>query len=259
MSVDARLTRFGRAYRGGGKGEHSIDLVNGRPDSGSGLAVSLTEQLVCLRGSLVSSSPRLEQRPVLAAHGLRGGRDLAFGFMAGSVALDADQQLLIEHRQDAVEHRDREEVLAAFQLGDDRMRGPGSPGDLLLGQVQLVQLVRWSSLQAAESRVRLTHGPDLASGIRRSARVRPPVGAVFGGADLCLVQVNGIAPVIVGNVGTRSSSRAWAGPCRHLPRLFSRLTRGIGSDDVADQCLCLLDVCGRRLRGLLGCAVPDGG
>ena len=27
MSVHARLTRFGRAYRGGGTGEHSIDLV----------------------------------------------------------------------------------------------------------------------------------------------------------------------------------------------------------------------------------------
>ena len=69
---------------------------------------------------------------------VRGGCDLAFGLLAGGLALDADQELLVEHRQDASEHRDRGDVLAAFQLGDERMRGAGAPGDLLLGQVQLV-------------------------------------------------------------------------------------------------------------------------
>jgi hypothetical protein len=52
--------------------------------------------------------------------------------------LDSDQQLLIKHREDAVEHWDGRDVLAAFQLGDERMRGASAAGDLLLGQVQLV-------------------------------------------------------------------------------------------------------------------------
>jgi hypothetical protein len=108
---------------------------NGGQDAGSGLAISLTEQLVCVRDKC---SARLKRRYVSGAHGLRGGRDLAFGLMAGSLALDADQQLLIEHRQDAVEYWDRGDVLAAFQLGDERMRGDSSPGDLLLGEIQLV-------------------------------------------------------------------------------------------------------------------------
>ena len=57
----------------------------------------------------------------------------ALGLLAGRLALDADQQLLIEHRKDACEHRDSGDVLAAFQLGDERMRGASPSGDLLLG------------------------------------------------------------------------------------------------------------------------------
>ena len=54
------------------------------------------------------------------------------------LALYADKQLLIEHRQDAAEHRDGRDVLTDFQLRDERMRGADTLGDLLLGRVELV-------------------------------------------------------------------------------------------------------------------------
>ena len=42
------------AYRGpGGKGEHGMGLGNGGPHAGSGLAVSLAEQLMRLRGKFL--------------------------------------------------------------------------------------------------------------------------------------------------------------------------------------------------------------
>jgi len=70
-------------------------------------------------GRMPRRRPLLKRRSLSGAHGLRGGCDLALGLLAGGLALDADQQLLTEHCQDAVEHRDRGDVLTAFQLGDE--------------------------------------------------------------------------------------------------------------------------------------------
>jgi hypothetical protein len=64
--------------------------------------------------------------------------DLPLGFLAGSLAFDADQELLVEDGEDAVEHRDGRDVLAALQLGDVGVRGAGSPDHVLLGQVELI-------------------------------------------------------------------------------------------------------------------------
>src|ERR1700728_2571285 len=76
--------------------------------------------------------------PLSGAHRFRRGRDLALGLLAGGRALDADQELLVEHRKDTVEYWDRRDVLTALQLRNVGMRGACSLGDLLLGQVQLI-------------------------------------------------------------------------------------------------------------------------
>jgi hypothetical protein len=44
---------------GGGKGEHSMGLGNGGPNVGSGLAISLAEQLMRLRGKFLSAAEML--------------------------------------------------------------------------------------------------------------------------------------------------------------------------------------------------------
>ena len=79
-----------------------------------------------------------KQESLSGADGLRRWRNLALGVLPGSLALDADQELFIEHRKDTVEHRDRQDMRTAFKFRDKGMRGASSPGDLLLGQIQLI-------------------------------------------------------------------------------------------------------------------------
>ncbi len=134
-----------------------------------GATIPLRSRTPCTRQTL------LKRRPRSGAHGLRRWRDLALGLLAGSLALDADQQLLIEDREDAVEHRDRRYVLTAFELGDVGVRGAGLPGDLLLGQVQFVAALA----DVGGDPVLLTQRPDrsvLVSGraVRRAAPSAAP-------------------------------------------------------------------------------------
>lgn len=50
----------------------------------------------------------------------RDRRDFALGlFVKAAAALDTDQQLLVEHGKDALEHREGWQVLAALKLGDE--------------------------------------------------------------------------------------------------------------------------------------------
>jgi hypothetical protein len=51
------------------------------------------------------------------------------------LSLDPDQQLLVEHPQDALQDWNCRDVLTALELGDERVRGPGPLGDLLLGEL----------------------------------------------------------------------------------------------------------------------------
>lgn len=43
--------------------------------------------------------------------------DLALGLLVGKLALDAEQELLVEYGQDALQHGDRRDVVAAFGRG----------------------------------------------------------------------------------------------------------------------------------------------
>jgi hypothetical protein len=65
---------------------------------------------------------------------LRHPSDLALGLLNYNPTRDADQQRLVERGKNALEHRDRRDVLAPLQLRDEGMRGAGSSGDLVLGQ-----------------------------------------------------------------------------------------------------------------------------
>jgi hypothetical protein len=91
-----------------------------------------------MRSCPAATHPSNGAKSLSGAHRFRRWRDLALGLLAGSLAFDAYQELLIEHGKDAVEHRDRRDVLTALQFRDVGIRGIGSPGDLLLGQVQLI-------------------------------------------------------------------------------------------------------------------------
>jgi hypothetical protein len=45
--------------------------------------------------------------------------DFPLGFGVGAARLDADEQFLVEYGEDALEHRDGGDVVAALELGDE--------------------------------------------------------------------------------------------------------------------------------------------
>lgn len=49
------------------------------------------------------------------------GGDLALGFVVVVSAFDADEEFLVQDRQDALEYRDGRDVVSAFELGDERV------------------------------------------------------------------------------------------------------------------------------------------
>jgi hypothetical protein len=84
------------------------------------------------------------------------------------------------------------DVLPAFQLRDERMRGAGALGDLLLGQIQLASLVshenepsgqrlrKWTSLDVCILLVTTVHSPSIGT-VGDSERVAVNLdGAVAG-------------------------------------------------------------------------------
>ena len=78
-----------------------------------------------------------------AGRGSRGGEfgyggDLALGLVVVVSAFDADEKFLAEDREDALEHWDGGDVVAAFKLGDERVGCAGSFGDLALCEVEFV-------------------------------------------------------------------------------------------------------------------------
>jgi len=54
------------------------------------------------------------------------------------MSLDADQQFLVEDGEDALKHGDRGDVVAALELGDERVGRLGALSYVLLGELQLV-------------------------------------------------------------------------------------------------------------------------
>jgi hypothetical protein len=85
-----------------------------------------------------ASQRALSSRPALGGGKLGHGRNLALGFLVGNLALDADQQLLVQHREDAFQDGNRRHVVAPLDFRDEGVRGSRSFGDLLLRQVKLV-------------------------------------------------------------------------------------------------------------------------
>lgn len=69
---------------------------------------------------------------------LRHRRDFALGLVVRGPALDPDEQLLVKHAKDALEHWDGGDVVPALELRDERMRCPRALGHLLLREFQFV-------------------------------------------------------------------------------------------------------------------------
>jgi hypothetical protein len=117
-----------------------------------------------------------------------------FRFSVVASSLDADQQLLVEDAKDPLQHRNRGDVVARFELRDERVRRSSAFGYVLLGELELVASfsdVRRDPVSLSE----LADGGVLGPGCRysslRRARAR---AAVVAGAPFGLLRVSVASP-----------------------------------------------------------------